>query len=348
MNKRLFTSESVTEGHPDKVCDQIADAVLDAVMAQDPTGRVACEVCANGNSLLIMGEMTARASVDMEALARQVILDIGYDRPELGFDGRTCAIRVDMKAQSPDIAQGVDYALEVRQGEEFAQLGAGDQGMMFGYACDETPEKMPYSLMAAHTLAYRLAQVRKKGFLPCLRPDGKTQVTVEYGSDGTPHRVDSIVISTQHDPELSLAQLESDLRGRVIEPVIPACMMDRDTRILINPTGRFVVGGPAGDSGLTGGRSLWIPTADTPTTEAVLFPGKTAQKWTALPPTTLAMPPKMWWPQVLQGGVRSNSPTPSGWPSPPPSGWKPLEQEKCQIPICNVRWRRSLTSGPPP
>lgn len=252
MNKRLFTSESVTEGHPDKVCDQIADAVLDAVMAQDPTGRVACEVCANGNSLLIMGEMTARASVDMEALARQVILDIGYDRPELGFDGRTCAIRVDMKAQSPDIAQGVDYALEVRQGEESSQLGAGDQGMMFGYACDETPEKMPYSLMAAHTLAYRLAQVRKKGFLPCLRPDGKTQVTVEYGSDGTPHRVDSIVISTQHDPELSLAQLESDLRGRVIEPVIPACMMDRDTRILINPTGRFVVGGPAGDSGLTG------------------------------------------------------------------------------------------------
>ena len=252
MAKRLFTSESVTEGHPDKVCDQIADAVLDAVMAQGPEGRVACEVCANGNSVLIMGEMTARASVDMEALARQVILDIGYDRPELGFDGHTCEIRVEMKEQSPDIAQGVDRALEVRTGEKLLQLGAGDQGMMFGYACRETPELMPYSLVVAHRMAYRLARIRKKGFLPGLRPDGKTQVTVEYNPDGVLFRVDSIVISAQHDPSLSMEQLESDLRTLVIEPVIPRSMTDRETRILINPTGRFVVGGPVGDSGLTG------------------------------------------------------------------------------------------------
>ena len=252
MSKRLFTSESVTEGHPDKVCDQIADAVLDAVMDQDPAGRVACEVCANGNAVWIMGEMTARAAVDLEALARQVTLDIGYDRPELGFDGHTCEIRAEMKEQSLDIARGVDRALEVRTGQELLQLGAGDQGMMFGYACRETPELMPYSLMAAHRMARQLAQVRKKGLLPGLRPDGKTQVTVEYGPDGAPFRVDSIVISAQHDPELSVEQLESDLRARVIDPVIPRNMMDRETRILINPTGRFVVGGPAGDSGLTG------------------------------------------------------------------------------------------------
>ena len=252
MAKRLFTSESVTEGHPDKICDQIADAVLDAVMAQDPAGRVACEVCVNGNAVWIMGEMTARTAVDMEALARQVILDIGYDRPELGFDGHTCEIRVEMKKQSPDIAQGVDRALEVRTGQELLQLGAGDQGMMFGYACRETPELRPYSLMAAHGMARQLARVRKKGILPGLRPDGKTQVTVEYGPDGAPFRVDSIVISAQHDPELSMEQLASDLRARVIDSVIPRNMIDQETRILINPTGRFVVGGPAGDSGLTG------------------------------------------------------------------------------------------------
>ena len=259
MPKCLFTSESVTEGHPDKVCDQIADAVLDAVMAQDPAGRVACEVCANGNSVFIMGEMTTRAAVDMEALARQVILDIGYDRPELGFDGHTCEIRVDMKEQSPDIAQGVDRALEARTGQELLQMGAGDQGMMFGYACRETPELMPYSLMAAHRMACQLAQIRKSGLLPGLRPDGKTQVTVEYGPDGAPFRVDSIVLSAQHDPELSMAELETALRTQVAGRVIPRNMIDPETRILVNPTGRFVVGGPVGDSGLTG-RKLIVDT----------------------------------------------------------------------------------------
>lgn len=259
MKNNLFTSESVTQGHPDKVCDQIADAVLDAVMAQDPDGRVACEVCANGNSVLVMGEISSHARVDIAALARQVILDIGYDRPELGFDGHTCSIHVDIKKQSTDIARGVDAALETRQGTAGTQLGAGDQGIMFGYACDETTVGMPYSLTAAHGLASQLEYVRKKNIVPGLRPDGKTQVTVEYGEDGRPARIDSIVISAQHDPDIAAEQLETALRVHVINEVIPAEMMDPDTVILLNPTGRFVTGGPAGDSGLTG-RKLMVDT----------------------------------------------------------------------------------------
>ena len=254
MEKRYFTSESVTEGHPDKVCDQIADAILDAVLAQDPDGRVACEVCANTDLVLVMGEISTTAQIDVEQIARDTICQIGYDRPELGFDGHTCRVQVELKAQSPDIALGVDRAREAKAGSREADfsLGAGDQGIMFGYACDETTEKMPYSIAAAHELAYRLAQARKSGELPYLRPDGKTQVTVECDGAGDPVRVDNVVISAQHDPDVSPDQLERDLRALVIEKVLPLNLMDENTRLLINPTGRFVLGGPAADSGLTG------------------------------------------------------------------------------------------------
>ena len=254
MRKRYFTSESVTEGHPDKVCDQIADAILDEVMRQDPYGRVACEVCANTDFVLVMGELTTNAQIDIEKIVRRTICEIGYDRPELGFNGNTCRIQVDMKKQSPDIAMGVDRAKEAKAGniEKEFETGAGDQGMMFGFACDETPSLMPYSIMAYHALTYQLAEVRKNGLLPYLRPDGKSQVTVECDENGRPLRIDNIVLSAQHDPGVSQIQLETDLRAHVIREVLSEEMIDPHTKILINPTGRFVLGGPAGDSGLTG------------------------------------------------------------------------------------------------
>ena len=254
MRKRYFTSESVTEGHPDKVCDQIADAILDEVMRQDPYGRVACEVCANTDFVLVMGELTTNAQIDIEKIVRRTICEIGYDRPELGFNGNTCRIQVDMKKQSPDIAMGVDRAKEAKAGniEKEFETGAGDQGMMFGFACDETPSLMPYSIMASHALTYQLAEVRKNGLLPYLRPDGKSQVTVECDENGRPLRIDNIVLSAQHDPGVSQIQLETDLRAHVIREVLSEEMIDPHTKILINPTGRFVLGGPAGDSGLTG------------------------------------------------------------------------------------------------
>ena len=224
------------------------------MLAQDPDGRVACEVCANTDLVLVMGEISTTAQIDVEQIARDTICQIGYDRPELGFDGHTCRVQVELKAQSPDIALGVDRAREAKAGSREADfsLGAGDQGIMFGYACDETTEKMPYSIAAAHELAYRLAQARKSGELPYLRPDGKTQVTVECDGAGDPVRVDNVVISAQHDPDVSPDQLERDLRALVIEKVLPLNLMDENTRLLINPTGRFVLGGPAADSGLTG------------------------------------------------------------------------------------------------
>ena len=254
MRKRYFTSESVTEGHPDKVCDQIADAILDEVMRQDPYGRVACEVCANTDFVLVMGELTTNAQIDIEKIVRRTICEIGYDRPELGFNGNTCRIQVDMKKQSPDIAMGVDRAKEAKAGniEKEFETGAGDQGMMFGFACDETPSLMPYSIMASHALTYQLAEVRKNGLLPYLRPDGKSQVTVECDENGRPLRIDNIVLSAQHDPGVSQIQLETDLRAHVIREVLSEEMIDPHTKILINPTGRFVLGGPAGDSELTG------------------------------------------------------------------------------------------------
>lgn len=250
MKKLLFTSESVTEGHPDKVCDQISDAVLDSILKQDTQARVACETAVTTGMVLVMGEISTECYVDIAQIARDTITRIGYDGASSGFDGNTCAVLTSIDAQSPDIALGVNAALEDKQGG-VGGLGAGDQGMMFGFACDETPELMPMPISLAHKLAYRLSEVRKQGILPYLRPDGKTQVTVEY-RDGIPARVDGIVVSTQHAPEVSQEEIAHDMQKLVVEPVIPQEWRDKQTKLLINPTGKFVVGGPQGDSGLTG------------------------------------------------------------------------------------------------
>ena len=253
MAKRLFTSESVTEGHPDKICDQISDAVLDAILAQDPMGRVACETTASTGLVHIMGEISTDCYVDIAKIARDVIRDIGYDRAKYGFDCDTCGIITNIDEQSADIALGVDKALESKNGEDAElQNGAGDQGMMFGYACDETPELMPLAISLAHRLAKRLTEVRKTGLVDYLRPDGKTQVTVEYDENRRPVRVDTVVISTQHAPEAALEQIRGDMIELVVKPIIPAHLLDENTRYFINPTGRFVIGGPQGDTGLTG------------------------------------------------------------------------------------------------
>ena len=248
--RRLFTSESVTEGHPDKVCDQISDAVLDALIAQDPHSRVACETFATTGVVTLMGEITTEGWVDFADVARKVILDIGYDSSEKYFDGNTCAVMTAIHAQSPDIAQGVDQALEGRA-EEAGETGAGDQGMMFGFACDETPERMPMAIALSHRLARQLTAVRKDGTLPWLRPDGKSQVTIAY-EDDKPVAVDTVVISTQHAPEISQEEIREAVMKYVIQPVIPEGLLKPDTKYYINPTGRFVIGGPAGDTGLTG------------------------------------------------------------------------------------------------
>lgn len=253
MSRKLFTSESVTEGHPDKICDQISDAILDEILKKDPNARVACETTCTTGIISIMGEITTNCYVDFPKVARNVVLDIGYDRAKYGFDGNTCAVVTSIDEQSPDIAMGVNAGLEYKEGESADEntTGAGDQGMMFGYACDDTPELMPMPISLAHRLALRLTEVRKSGLLPYLRPDGKTQVTVEY-IDGKPVSADTIVISTQHAPEVSLDQIKTDLMREVVQAVVPKHLLKADTKYFINPTGRFVVGGPQGDSGLTG------------------------------------------------------------------------------------------------
>ena len=254
MAHRLFTSESVTEGHPDKICDQISDAVLDAILEKDPAARVACETTVTTGLIHVMGEITTSCYVDIPSIARAVVRDIGYDRAKFGFDCDTCAVITSIDEQSPDIALGVDKCLEAKEGkvDDGLDNGAGDQGMMFGYACDETPELMPLALSLSHKLCRRLAQVRKEGLVDYLRPDGKSQVTVEYDEKGEPVRVDTVVLSTQHSPEVELEKLRRDMLELVIKPTIPEHLLDDKVKVYINPTGRFVVGGPQGDSGLTG------------------------------------------------------------------------------------------------
>ena len=253
MAKMLFTSESVTEGHPDKVSDQVSDAVLDAIFSQDPNARVACETFCTTGVVTVMGEITTTAQVDIPAVVREVVCDIGYNSQKAGFDGNTCAVMVALDKQSPDIAMGVDKSYELKDGEEDAYNlnGAGDQGMMFGYACNETEELMPLAISLAHKMAKRLTDVRKSGELDYLNPDGKTQVTVEY-NDGGPTRVDTVVVSSQHTADVSLETLRADILEKVIKPIVPASLLDENTKFFINPTGRFVVGGPQGDTGLTG------------------------------------------------------------------------------------------------
>ena len=253
MSKILFTSESVTEGHPDKICDQISDAILDALLAQDPMSRVACETAITTGLVLVMGEVTTTAQVDLQNIIRNTIREIGYDASEKGFDANTCGVMVALDKQSTDIAMGVDKALEAKLTDsQIEAIGAGDQGMMFGYATNETDEYMPYPIHLAHRLSRQLSKVRKDGTLPYLRPDGKSQVTVEYDESGKPSRIDAVVISSQHSEDVSWDQIKEDIREKVIDPILPAELLDDDTKYYINPTGRFVIGGPNGDSGLTG------------------------------------------------------------------------------------------------
>ena len=256
MEKRLFTSESVTEGHPDKICDAVSDAILDALIEQDPFSRVACETLTNTGFIMVMGEVTTKASIDIPSIVRKTVAEIGYDSSEKGFDGNTCAVMVSLDKQSADIAMGVDRALEAREShmtdEQLEAIGAGDQGMMFGYAVNETPELMPYPISLAHRLTRQLTKVRKDGTLPYLRPDGKSQVSVEYDEKGRPFRLEAVVLSTQHDEKVTQEQIHADIRKYVFDPILPVEMIDVQTKFFINPTGRFVIGGPNGDSGLTG------------------------------------------------------------------------------------------------
>ena len=280
--KILFTSESVTEGHPDKMCDQISDAILDELMRQDPMSRVACETCCTTGLVMVMGEITTKAYVDIQKIVRDTVREIGYTRGKYGFDADTCGVLTTLDEQSTDIAMGVDKALEAKENkmsdEDIEAIGAGDQGMMFGYASDETEEYMPYPIALAHKLALQLTKVRKDGTLTYLRPDGKTQVTAEYNEDGSVKRLDAVVLSTQHDPEVSQEQIHEDIKKYVFDEIIPAELVDDETKFFVNPTGRFVIGGPHGDSGLTGRKIIVDTYVEWHVTVAEHFQEKTAQR----------------------------------------------------------------------
>ena len=323
MAKHLFTSESVTEGHPDKICDQISDAVLDAIMEKDPQGRVACETTCTTGQVLVMGEISTSCYVEIPQIVRKVICDIGYDSADKGFDGNTCAVLTAIDGQSPDIALGVDHSLELKNGEEDAYNlnGAGDQGMMFGYACDETPELMPLPISLAHKLTRRLTEVRKNGTLPYLLPDGKSQVTVEYDDNDRPVRVDTVVISSQHRADVSLDEIRRGIVEHVVRPVVPVELMDDDTIIYVNPTGRFVTGGPVGDSGLTGRKIIVDTYGAMRATAAARFPARIRRRWTAPRPMRRVMWPRILWRQASPGSVKSSWHMPSVSPSRFPLWW---------------------------
>ena len=323
MKKSFFTSESVMEGHPDKLCDQLADGILDAILAEDPFARVACDVSASTGLIMVFGQITTASAVDIPAIVRAIIQDVGYTDSDYGFDGKTCSVLIGLDRQSADIAAGVGSSLENRLGsnDETDRLGAGDQELMFGYACNETAELMPLPITLAHKLAKKVAELRKSGELPYLRPDGKTQVTVEY-ADGQAKRVEAVVIACQHDEAVDQERIRTDMLEKVIPAVIPPELLDDRTKYFVNATGRFVIGGPAGDSGWTGKKSSLILTEVMRATAEAPFPGKTRPKSTAPPP----MPPGMWprtsWLRAWLPVARSSWPMSSGWPGPFPSASK--------------------------
>lgn len=322
--KILISSESVTEGHPDKLADQISDGVLDAILAQDPMSRVACETLVATGAIIVAGEITTKAYVDIPGIARKAVLDVGYNRAKFGFDGETCAVFTQIDEQSGDIAMGVDRAMEIRESEmdddQIDRIGAGDQGMMIGYATDETPEFLPMPFALAQRLARRLTAVRKDGTLNCLRPDGKTQVTLEY-RDGVAVAADTIVVSSQHSPMVSLEELRDLIARNVIEPIMPKELM-KNPRILVNPTGRFVLGGPMADTGLTGRKIIVTRTAAWCLTAAALSPARTRRRWTVRAPTWPATPPKTSSRPAWPGAVRSRWLTPSAWLAPFRCTWR--------------------------
>ena len=333
MARHLFTSESVTEGHPDKICDQISDAILDEILTHDPDARVACETCASTGLVHIMGEITTSCYVDFQKIVREVISDIGYTRAKYGFDADTCAVISNIDGQSPDIALGTNDQVG----------GAGDQGMMFGYACDETPELMPMPISLAHKLAKKLTEVRKSGELDYLRPDGKSQVTVEYDENNKPIRVDAVVISSQHSESVTMEQLRADIMEKVIKATIPAELLDENTKYYINPTGRFVVGGPQGDSGLTGRKIIVDTYGGYARHGGGAFSGKDPSKVDRSAAYAARWSLRMWLPPVLPPSARSSWPMPSVWPSRSPSWSIPSVPARWPMRRSNRLLRRSLT-----
>ena len=322
MERKFFTSESVTEGHPDKICDQISDAILDALLEQDPMSRVACETCTTTGLVMVMGEITTKAYVDIQKIVRQTVEEIGYTRAKYGFDAMTCGVITAIDEQSADIALGVDKSYEAKNEtsmseDELEAIGAGDQGMMFGFATNETEEYMPYPIYLAQKLAKRLSDVRKQGILPYLRPDGKTQVTVEYDENGKPMRLDAVVLSAQHNDSVSQEQIHKDIKEQVFDVILPKDMVDENTKFFINPTGRFVIGGPQGDSGLTGRKIIVDTYGGYARHGGGAFSERIRRRWTALRPTQQDMWRRTSSQQVWPTPARYSFPTPSAWQAPP-------------------------------